>query len=193
MKKIIFVFAGALFVYSCNPGKRGAESEQNAAALEAATNSIIGQELNQEQFIGEAASGGMMEARLGKMASEKAINEEVKQFGKMMVQDHSQANDRLKTILSGSGLEMPQEMPEHRQKIEEMQNVSGEEFDQAYMQMMVEDHKEDISKFQKAQGKMQNDQLNAWVEQTLPILRQHLQRAEVINENLQGNQAIKEE
>jgi len=46
----------------------------------------------------EAASGGMTEVELGKIASSKAQNAEVKKFAEMMVTDHTKAGDDLKAL-----------------------------------------------------------------------------------------------
>ena len=46
----------------------------------------------------DAAKGGMAEVELGKLAQDKGSNEQVKNFGKRMVDDHGKANDDLKTL-----------------------------------------------------------------------------------------------
>ena len=45
-----------------------------------------------QEFVREAADGGMAEVALGKMAVAQAQSPEVKQFGQRMVDDHSKAN-----------------------------------------------------------------------------------------------------
>jgi putative membrane protein len=52
----------------------------------------------------EAAHGGMMEVELGKIATQKAMRDEVKQFGQRMVDDHSKANDELMQLASSKGI-----------------------------------------------------------------------------------------
>ena len=59
------------------------------------------------KFVHEAAIGGMAEVSLGKLAAEKATNPDVKQFGQRMVDDHSKANDELKTYASQKGVTLP--------------------------------------------------------------------------------------
>jgi putative membrane protein len=61
-------------------------------------------------FVKEAAQGGMMEVRLGKLAQEKASDEKVKQFGKRMEQDHSKADDELKKIAADKGIQLSTEL-----------------------------------------------------------------------------------
>src|SRR5439155_24769817 len=61
-------------------------------------------------FIKEAAQGGMMEVQLGKFASEKASNDQVKEFGRRMEQDHSKANDELKKLASDKGVDLQNEL-----------------------------------------------------------------------------------
>src|SRR4029434_5010827 len=51
----------------------------------------------EENFVKDAAAGGMMEVELGKMAAEKATNDKVKAFGRQMQQDHGKANRGLRS------------------------------------------------------------------------------------------------
>jgi putative membrane protein len=56
------------------------------------------------RFIMEAAHGGMMEVDLGKVAAQKGMSDEVKQFGQRMVDDHTKANDELMQLASSKGV-----------------------------------------------------------------------------------------
>ena len=65
-----------------------------------------------------------------------------------MVEDHGKANDQLKQIAEDKGIELPQEMSQEAQQLyDELQQKSGEEFDQAYMDEMVSDHQKDVESF----------------------------------------------
>src|SRR3954470_17861548 len=57
-------------------------------------------------FDQEAAMGGMAAVELGNLAQQNAQNDEVKQFGSRMVQDHTQANQQLMPILSAENITM---------------------------------------------------------------------------------------
>jgi putative membrane protein len=56
-----------------------------------------------------------MEARLGELAQQQAKSTEVKDFGQRMVEDHGQANDKLKQIAEQKGIELPQDLSEDAQ------------------------------------------------------------------------------
>src|SRR5437588_11520316 len=47
------------------------------------------------EFMKKAAIGGMAEVELGKLAQQNERSQQVKDFGSRMVQDHTQAVDRL--------------------------------------------------------------------------------------------------
>jgi putative membrane protein len=63
-----------------------------------------------KKFVMEAAHGGMMEVELGKLATQKAMSDDVKQFGQRMVDDHSKANDELMQLASSKGIMMSHSM-----------------------------------------------------------------------------------
>jgi len=57
-----------------------------------------------------------------------------------------------------------------------LSKMNGAQFDKAFAQGMVKDHKEDIAKYQKeAKGK---GALAGFAQQTLPVLQKHLQTAQ---------------
>jgi putative membrane protein len=145
------------------------------------------EELAQEdlEFATKAAQGGLMEVRLGELAQQQAAREEVKQFGQRMVEDHGKANEELKQIAQGKGIELPQEMAKDAQQLhEELQQKSGAEFDQAYMDEMVSDHEKDVEEFKQYVETGQDPDLTSFAEQTLPVLQQHLQLAQQTQEQV---------
>ena len=133
----------------------------------------------EERFMKEAASGGLMEVELGKFAAEKGSHQRVKEFGKRMQADHSKANAQLKKIASSKGVDLPtQPSGEHKSTMDKLTKLSGVEFDREYMEAMVDDHKEDIEKFQTQADKGKDPELKKFASETLPILKKHLELAQ---------------
>lgn len=59
------------------------------------------------KFVIEAAEGGMMEVRIGRMGVERATNESVKQFSQRIIDDHSKANQELMQLAQQKGIVLP--------------------------------------------------------------------------------------
>jgi putative membrane protein len=133
-------------------------------------------------FVLEAASGGMMEVEAGTMAQQKGASQGVKDFGSMMVRDHSQANNELKSFASSHNFMLTDSMmPKHRTHITAMQKMEGKAFDNHYMIMMLKDHKEDVAKFEKMSTTATNPDLKNWAAKTLPVLKTHLDSAQAVS------------
>jgi putative membrane protein len=131
------------------------------------------------QFAREAASGGMMEVQLGKVAQDRASNAQVKEFGSRMVKDHSKANDQLKKIASKKDIKLPTELEaKHKATVNKLSKLKGEEFDREYMSAMVDDHKEDLEKFQRQADKGKDPELKKFAQDHVPILKKHHELAE---------------
>lgn len=133
----------------------------------------------EERFMKEAASGGLMEVQLGKVAAEKGSHQRVKDFGKRMQADHSKANEQLKKIAAKKGVDLPTEPSgEHKSTMDKLTKLSGAEFDREYMDAMVDDHKEDIEKFQTQGDKGKDPDVKKFASDNLPVLKKHLELAQ---------------
>jgi putative membrane protein len=129
-------------------------------------------------FAKEAAQGGLMEVRLGELAQQKAKSPAVQDFGQRMVEDHGQANDKLMQIAQQKSIELPQDLSDDAQDTyEELQQLSGADFDETYMDEMVSDHEDDVAAFEDYVEEAQDADLRGFAEETLPTLREHLELA----------------
>jgi len=137
-----------------------------------------------EDFIREAASGGMLEVELGRYAQQNAQNPRVKQYGAMMVRDHSKANEELRGIASGKNVTISDIEDSHRRKMTDLQEKSGQDFDEAYMKEMVDDHEKDVDKFKKVAEDGKDPDLKAFAAKTLPVLLMHLDSAKSIRDDI---------
>ena len=134
------------------------------------------------KFVTEALQGGMAEVELGKLASERASNDAVKQFGQRMVDDHGKAGDELKKIAQDKGITPPAEMDaKHKKLHDRLSKLSGAAFDRAYMDEMVKDHRADVKNFQRESTGAKDPDVKGFAAKTLPTLQEHLKQAESVN------------
>jgi putative membrane protein len=116
---------------------------------------------------------------MGKLAQQKGGSEQVKQFGSRMVDDHTQANNELMKVATGKGLTLPTDLDaKHKSKVEKLQKLSGAQFDRAYMDDMVADHKQDVADFEKESKSGRDSDLKGFAAKTLPTLQDHLKMAQ---------------
>jgi putative membrane protein len=132
-----------------------------------------------QHFMKEAAQGGQAEVTLGQMAAKQAANEDVKKFGQRMVDDHSKANKELKSLAASEGVTLPTDMDEKAKAVQQrLAKLSGAEFDRAYMEEMVKDHKKDVAEFEHEATQGHDSEVKNWAAKTVPTLKDHLDSAQ---------------
>lgn len=149
-----------------------------------AANAIAG--TTDEEFLEEAALGGMAEVELGKLASTKAANAEVKKFAQMMVTDHSKANEELKALAEKKGITLPKELDSsHKATLDQLRTKAGAEFDEDYVADMVDDHEKDVAAFEDKAKNAKDPDIKAFAEKTVPVLRKHLDAIKAIQAKME--------
>jgi putative membrane protein len=138
--------------------------------------------VDDKKFLKDAALGGMTEVELGKLATQKASSDDVKQFGQRMVDDHTKANDQLKQIASKENVSIPDALDsKHQSRINKLSKLSGPDFDKAYMKDQVKDHEKDVSEFKNEADNGSNANIKQFASSTLPTLQEHLNMAKGLN------------
>jgi putative membrane protein len=177
MRKKIGVLAVTLAVLS--PATFALSASESSKESKATRDSKSKLPSGEERFMKEAASGGLMEVELGKIAADKGSHQRVKEFGKRMQADHSKANEQLKKIAAKKGVDLPTEPSgEHKSTMDKLTKLSGAEFDREYMDAMVDDHKEDIEKFRTESDKGKDPDVKKFASDNLPVLKKHLELAQ---------------
>jgi len=134
-----------------------------------------------QHFVDKAAEGGLAEVELGNLALQKASSDDVKKFAQRMVDDHTKANDQLKSLASSEGFSVPDHLSaKDTMTKEKLEKLSGDQFDKAYMKDMVQDHTQDVAEFRQESEKAANSGVKNFASQTLPTLESHLHEAKTI-------------
>jgi putative membrane protein len=137
---------------------------------------------SERRFIETAARHGMAEVQLGKMAQDKAQDQQVKDFGRRMVEDHGKANDQLKTLASAKGVTLPTEPDgQHKRLADRLAKMSGADFDRNYMKEMVDDHEKDVKEFRQMAKSAKDVEVRTFASTQLPILEEHLKMAQAMH------------
>lgn len=136
-------------------------------------------------FVQKAAAVGTMEVNMGKMVPDHTGNARIKDFGSMMVADHTQAGDELKSMAARDHIDiiaMPD--PEHKKEMDNVMSKKDKAFDKVYMDMMLAGHKKTIDMFKKASTDLKDEAYKAFAVKTLPVLQKHLDSVQSIQKTL---------
>lgn len=142
------------------------------------------QVFNDAEFVKMAASDGMHEVELGKLAQTMAKNDGVKKFAEQLVNDHTKSNESLKSAAKAANIPVPDKISEHHQKeIDRFKNYKGTDFDKDFIQHEVKDHTQAIALFTQASKEAKHKEIKDFATATLPVLQQHLETAKKLSNN----------
>jgi putative membrane protein len=135
-------------------------------------------------FVKNAGQGGLTEVEAGKIAQEKGSSQDVKDFGAMMVKDHSQNNSDLAALAKTKGIEVPTALDDkHKAMIDKLSAMSGADFDKAYIGDMVKGHKKMLTLMKSEESSSDSD-FKAFATKTSDTVMMHLSKAEDIQKTL---------
>lgn len=176
---------------SCgNSGKSSSSGTDTVAAAKGTADTSAAIDQGTRAFADKAATGGLLEVELGKLAQEKAQNKRVKAFGVMMVADHSKANDELKKIAAQKNITVSTTLTaDQAAQLEKMKQKKGISFDKAYLKMMLSDHRKDIDEFERYSKNGSDAGIKEFALKTLPVLKMHLDSAKSINKEVKASVA----
>ncbi len=128
-------------------------------------------------FMRKAIEGDNSEIRLGALAQERAASPGVRDFGKMLQQDHAKARLEADKVAQGLGQKAPTGMSsEAEAEFHKLQGLNGAAFDKEFVSYMVDDHQKDIADFTAEAA--QTGPAATMAQRQLPTLQKHLQTAQ---------------
>jgi putative membrane protein len=125
-------------------------------------------------FILQAASLGLLQAKLGKLAEEKGSSPSVRDFGKRMVADYTKANEELAAGAKQAAYPAPVLLREDRQVYDRLAGTGRGSFDQKYMAEMVAQYGDAVRLFQQESDKGRVASLKQLATSMLPTVQQHM-------------------
>ncbi|MET0625291.1 MAG: DUF4142 domain-containing protein, partial [Pyrinomonadaceae bacterium] len=123
-----------------------------------------------QKFMMMAATGGMAEVEMARLALEKSSNDAVKTYAQKMIDDHTAANNELMQVASMKGVMLPTQ-PDAKQMamMMKMQKLSGMEFDMMYVKEAgVKGHESMEKLFMKESMGGKDMDAKAFAAKTLP-------------------------
>ena len=183
-KKIILgktILSAVLLICSLNSCKNESKitdskevaEEQNEAKFEDTKSKE-----DDSHYLVDAAETDMKEIEIGKLAQQKATDPEVKNFGKMLVDNHTKSLGTVKILASRKNISLPASLTEKgKEAYNKLNEKSGIAFDKKFSEMMVEGHEKVIEKMNKTAEKATDEEIRVWASNKISTLTRHLEHA----------------
>ena len=192
----VFLFTLLLIFAACKDNSYGNKEKNDVDSKEVATNlnkpkADVTKERD-EKFLVNAAEANFEEIMLSQLAIERSANKSVKELAHMLQDAHRKANTDLSALASGKGIAVPTAATNNViEKYDNLNQKDAKDFDQAYVNKMVQAHKDLIDSFEDYTGKDGDcdncDQdIKIWAMGMLPDLRIHLDKAQALEDQLKN-------
>ncbi len=183
----LLVMLLSAFLLSCNSQGNQNQDDDNDSISMSENNDMdmgMGDDRDDDsEFMQKAAYSSLLEIEMGRYAQQNAVNSRVKNFGAMMVRDHTKANDQLKALAAKKNVTLPVTLDQdHLDKMNKIKEKKGAEFDKEYMSHMVDQHEKDTDMFRRQSENGQDQSLKDFAGKTLPTLITHQDSARKIND-----------
>ena len=127
------------------------------------------------KFLVSAAEINLEEINLGQLAQNNSMNADVKSLGKMMETEHTKELSDLQALAAKKQITIPTALTDDGMSAsKKLMEMKASKFDKEYCDMMVNGHKDAISKFEKASTDATDADIRNWASSMLPALRTHL-------------------
>jgi putative membrane protein len=162
-----------------------------AAALFLVASAAFAQAPNDAQIAQIVVTANQVDIDAGKLAESKGSSKEVKDFGKMMVTDHTGVNKQAQALATKLNLK-PEENPTSQSlkqggeaNLQKLRGLKGSEFDRAYIDHEVAYHQNVLDAVDKTLiPSAQNAELKDLLVKTRPAFVAHLERAKDVQSKL---------
>lgn len=155
---------------------------------------VVGQGDRDEGLYAQTlAYGHIMQIRLAQMAQKRAKNKDVKKFADQVADDFGKWQDRWTDLASRHGgvKVNPNMGPKHQEKIDRLEKASSSNFDQVYLDIVLE-NLGNMSRYMGKEGRASSSaDIRSAANDELPSMREKLSAAERLDRQVQANGKVK--
>jgi putative membrane protein len=123
------------------------------------------------------------EIEAGKLGESHAKNKDVIAYAKTLIKDHTAADEKVMAFAKAQNIDLGTTASGvtamNKKDLAHLTDIAtGDQFDNHFVQMMIEDHKKTIDELNKAKAATGDEQLKDLIDQLLPTLKDHQDKAQ---------------
>lgn len=183
---VLFAF---LVLWSCGPQtNREAPDEDTTSVEDTVTvnpeeTESMASVAETEDLLLQAMMNSRMYSALGEIASEKASSQEVKDFASELSNSSEEIVAKIDQLYEAVGGDVPQALGvEQQAKLDSLQKFSSAEFDQVFVNLVVQAHQDDIESMQALETESENPVMIGLAAEAEELMQTQLEQAQAIQE-----------
>lgn len=143
--------------------------------------------MSNQSFVTQASSSNTFEIQAGQLANTKGQDQRIKDYGTHMIADHTAVGLEMAALATAKGWSIPNNLqPKEQTNLNRLNAVTGAQFDQEFIRIMVASHEDAVDLFTSASGRngVPDSTLRNFAEDKLPALKTHLEQARSLDNAL---------
>ncbi|UYZ58540.1 DUF4142 domain-containing protein [Hymenobacter latericus] len=171
---------------ACNSGNRDPVADAKFQNEQRIGNEDITKRQEQDaEFLVEAATNGLLEVELSKLAQSKATRPEVRNLAQQLMRGHTGINASLRSLAGQKNLAVPDALGGDQQDVyKELAGLTGAEFDRQYVEEIVDAHNNAEDAFEDMADEAYDGDIRAFAAKYAPVLEEHRKQAEQVEDLL---------
>lgn len=166
--------------YNSNTTRSSTGSYDTTSASGGSANYSQGKlSFTERRFVNKAADSNKEEIQIAQLAAQKATNAEVRSYAQSLVDAHSKVNTELLTLAGSKSVKLDQD-DGRGITYRRLSNKTGAEFDQEFVEHMIDEHEDNVRMFEKAAADSKDADLRSFASSHVAALREHLQKAQAL-------------
>jgi putative membrane protein len=142
---LVTVALAAAMAAGCNR----TDSKTTTGDTSAVGTSGAGVSSGDRDFVKDVTAMNDAELNLARLAGDRATDPNTKKFAQMVIDDHTAAGDKLKTVAEQNHIDAPPPSDDKAQDAtKKLSDKNGLDFDKAYADQMVDDHQKLVDKLE---------------------------------------------
>lgn len=187
------IAASLVLASSCNESRRGNDSnvneERNEAAAEENKDKFSAEKQSDAEFVYSAVAHNYAEIKLAEVAIGKSSSPLVKEVASKIKADHTLALNELKTLAQAKAISVPVQQTDKLDERVEKLTEENEDFDKKWCDELLDMHENSIERFQKRLDDTEDAELKAFIEKTLPVLKNHYESLKACKEKVENRES----
>jgi putative membrane protein len=144
--------------------------------------------MDDKRFVKDAVMSATMEIEIGKLATEKASSDPIKQFAQATVDDQTKLTEELRKIANNEKIDIPDSIDaKHQSRVDKLSKLSGTEFDRGVVKELTKDQQHDVREFQSEAQDGADPAVKEFAARALPTLQQRMETAKNLSKDVNNS------